>query len=490
MYKFAACLFAALTISTSAMYSTEDLDALLEGIDFDDLVEASHDQRACNGGDGLPIDPELIFSGLQLLIKEPLWQNTRAPRGRDMLYHLPHKLTALEYGGVSVNLFFNMTNRMNVSAKSLLDLSNSIEQEAAELLLGTFICDLVECGTTTVSELTSLLPLFENLTIQEYRSGIYFQGGVAHGPLSLQFHTTFQVAARNFWLNARDQASIKNVLNRIFPGEELDESEFYRIRVGLGDTRLKLGLNTVNGEYVKIDVGTEAIFPTSLLSSKIRFDRHSQIDLDFDPETLSNSGIDLLRKMRTFLIDPRLGNGGHFGFGLYLESKIGLFRNLIQLWLRASYDKLFPARESRLIMFKQQKKDPRDYSFEERNQFLEQFVFPSSFDCEICPGGIFNLVASFNLETKKWLYALGYDLYMQHSENIQQIFNTTISMADLRITDAQAPSSIQHKIFTEFTRRKKYLDTELDIGLGGDVTVYSEGIGYDWTVYLKIAGSF
>ena len=31
---------------------------------------------------------------------------------------------------------------------------------------------------------------------------------------------------------------------------------------------------------------------------------------------------------------------------------------------------------------------------------------------------------------------------------------------------------------------------DVDIGLGGDVTAKSRNIGYDWTVYLKLASSF
>ena len=86
----------------------------------------------------------------------------------------------------------------------------------------------------------------------------------------------------------------------------------------MGDTRLKLGMNTLNMTDFQNDVGFECIVPTSLLSHspKINADPSGILDDISSNEALQDGIADVLKGVRDYLIDPKLGNGGHFGLWL------------------------------------------------------------------------------------------------------------------------------------------------------------------------------
>lgn len=428
-------------------------------------------------------------------IPAPLWKSTAAPAGRDILYLLPYKITAVEYGGFAGSYFFNMTNRMNVTVNDLFNYQSTLTQQEFLQVIGSYL------EGASIQQVEQLLPLFQKITIQERKTGFLLQGGATKGPFTLQLHTSLQLGARNFWLNDKDADAIRAVLKEQFGESELDEGEFYIIRIGMGDTRIKFGLNTINMTSFQNDVGFEAIVPTSRLSYVPRVNI-GVAETSFDEDDMFESGVSALRGVRDYLINPRLGNNGHFGFGCYWETKVGLFHDLIQLWTRASYDVLFPCMEDRIFMFKttltpEDMKRVNDSGMDTPenqalvNQYIQQYVFPSSFKANVYPGGVANIVIAANVDfSKRWRGALGYDFYAQRKENIREIYNTSVNINDLRVDDAETQSTRQHKIFSEVFYHNKKNKSDCGIGIGGDVTVANVNIGADWTVYLKFASSF
>ncbi|MBX9831189.1 hypothetical protein K2X40_04500 [Candidatus Babeliales bacterium] len=485
--------FLALTLTATPCYAS---------MDFDDFDELDFDLNAIQDFENdCLLTRTTPAQGLTLAllgqIKSPLWNNTQAPKGRDVLYLLPHKITAIEHGGFAASYFFNMTDKMQVSADSLLD-TTSINPELIK-----FITDYVaqNAGNNVSSEeLLTLLPLFQKMRIQERKTGFFLQGAFLHGPFTLQLHTSLQLSERNFFLSKKDELQALAVLEKVRPGQSVDNKEFFIIRYGMGDTRLKLGLNSLNMTSFKVDTGFEAILPTSLAVSNPRFTEASLKVSDIDQ--LTESLLDQLRGIRDFLLNPQLGNGGHFGVGYYLESKVGIFRNLAHLWFRFSYDKLFPGQETRLLMFKQTI-DPEKLNMpgyiigltdpeaaQLIQDYIDQFVFPTPFKSNVYPGGIFNIVMSAVVNAKPWQVAFGYDFYAQQRERIVSIKSSRTQLSDLRVKDAELPSTNQHKFFTEVCHIKKHKKSEITLGLGGDVTMYSINIGKDWTAYFKFAMSF
>lgn len=429
-------------------------------------------------------------------ITAPLWQNTKAPAGRDILYHMPYKMSSIQYGGVVANIFVNVTNKMNVTSGSILSLQSQEEWIKSVFLL--FMEAMPE------DEASSVVPLLQHITISEYKIGALLQGGFVKDFFNIQIHTPILVGIRHFWLSPRDQKELESIFSK-YQNESLDQSEFYRIRYGFGDTRLKLGCNTLNMTDFQTDVGLEFIIPTSKLSNNPKLkanpdDLFAQIQEgnkgDVENKDLQDSMSAILRSVRDYMIDPKLGNG-HFGIGAYIESKFDVFHNLAHLWVRASYDKLFPDTEYRLFMFKQTMKSddlngksPEELRSGLMQNFVKQYVFPASFKSEVYPGGVFNFVFAASTLVKRINLALGYDYYAQQKERITKLYNTKTSLQSLRVDDAESDSTEQHKLFAEASYIKNLKRADLGFGLGGDVTVKSRGIGDDWTIYFKIAGTF
>jgi len=435
--------------------------------------------------------PPPILANFLKNIKNPLWNKTQIPAGRDILYLLPHKITAIEYGGIALSYFFNMTNRMEVT------FSDFLEIERSNVI--NFINSIgpnIPSISFSPAVISQLLPLFKKITLQERKTGFLIQGGFVYGPFTFQANTSLQLSERNFWLSPRDQAEAKQLIGEIFgdEGQQFDENELLKIRYGMGDTRLKIGLNTINMTSFQLDLGFEGILPTSSFFNTPRIER-----VEIDVDDLENTTISSLKAVRDNLINPQLGNNGHFGFGCYIESRIGLFHEMLQLWTRLSYDHLFSAREDRLFMFKQtitpDDLDPGipDESIlrEQIKKFFREYVAPSSYSSTVYPGGVVNFVLAGSVDiSKRWRYALGYDFYAQGRGRIKKIHDTDTCLEQLRVDNAETERVLQHKVFTEFMYYKKKNNRDIGFGIGGDITVKAKDIGEDWTVYAKFAMSF
>jgi hypothetical protein len=428
-------------------------------------------------------------------INYPLWNNTKAPAGRDILYLLPHKFTAVEQGGFALNFFFNMTNDMKVTGQDLFDFVHT--EDTINNVISSFLPD-----TASKQAVQQLLPLFKKITIQEHKNGFFWQSAFIQGPVMLQINTSLQLGSRNFWLSKKDADAIKAVFREQFGGNDLNEHEFYKIRVGMGDTRLKIGLNTINLTSFQNDIGIETILPTSRLSYTPKVNI-GLTQAKFKEEDLAAAALRGLYGIRDCMVNPQLGIG-HFGLGCYVEEKVGIFHEMAHLWIRASYDVLFPGEEDRVYMFKQTKTPDQLLRFDTMqpapteaekkilvDQYTQQYLFPSSFKTNVQPGSVVNFVAAANIGfTKNWLFAIGYDFYAQQRESILELLNTNIDLQSLRVDAAQSAAVSQHKIFSEILYHKKAKNKDFGIGFGGDVTVTSHVLGHDWTVYAKVTAPF
>jgi hypothetical protein len=493
IFVFVFLLCAALT--THAIVRCEDAfsDADDFELSFDDMTDYIKDNpeastlRAAASAN--------VVGGVLSKISRPLWNTTHAPVGRDTLYLLPHKITAVEYGGLAVTMFFNMTDRMHLTTSDIFSIPDDKNfYDTIENLI----------PIAGKKDVAALIPLLQKITLQERKSGILFQPGFNHGPFTVQINTSLQFGARNFWLSRRDQKIIRELVKSQYGGGEVNESEFYILSAGLGDTRIKVGLNTINTTSFQSDLGFEVIMPTSQLFSKPPIN----IGLSgaaFDADQDAANGIKNLKAIRDYILTPRFGNNGHLGLGCYVESKIGIFHDLVQLSVRASYDHIFPSDEERIFMFAQTitaaeianlpsatAGSPQDFENRDKvNRFIRENIFPSSFKSASYPGGITNFVftARFNM-TKRWAGAFGYDFYAQKEEKIKSIYNTTISINELKVLNAEAHYAQQHKIFTEVFYHNKKKHSDVGVAVGGDVTFAKRNIGEDWTLYFKVSTSF
>ncbi|MFH1461327.1 MAG: hypothetical protein ABIF12_00045 [bacterium] len=412
-------------------------------------------------------------------INTPLWNQTKPPKGRDTLYLIPHRISSLEYGGLIFNIFFNYTDKMAFSIDEALKLDTN--QNALNELTEALVENLDS------KEASSIIPLFKKLTIQEIKAGGLIQLGFTFESFRCEIDTSLQFSERNFWLDERDQDRIKEMFSDT--NSTFDDKELYKYKFGMGDTRIKLGLNTLNMSNFQIDLGFEGILPTSEFSTDPRLKQY-EINL----ENLQNDIPDILRSIRDNLLTPQLGNFGHFGLGCYFESKVDMFHNSLHLWNRLSFDNLFSAKEDRLIPSKRtidqvdlvRLANDKEYA----TLFIKEFIFPPSYKVTMQPGDIVNFVSTLSFELgKEWRFATGYDYYHQQKEQFETI-HTTEDLNSLRIDAASSPSATQHKIFAEgnYIQRKKGWD--LILGAGGDYTISSKNLGHDWTLFLRIGAAF
>lgn len=413
-------------------------------------------------------------------IQTPLWVYTKPPKGRDVLYLMPHRILSLDHGGLIFNLFFNYTNKMNFSTDEALKLDEN--KQALDDLLNVLVAEL---GT---KEASGLIPLFKKLTIQERKIGALMQLAFTKAMFKIEIDSSLQFSERNLWLNKADQARIKEMFSGT--DETFDDHELYKTKFGLGDTRVKLGLNSLNMPNFQVDVGFEGIIPTSKISTDPTLNEYYNINLD----NFINDMPYLLRNIRDNLITPQLGNYGHFGLGCFFESKIDLLNNNLHFLTRASFDNLFSAKEYRLIPSKQTiflvDLEELEHDPEYLTEFVKEFVFPPAYQVLISPGDIINFVAAINYDTNNhWTLGFGYDYYNQQKEKFERIY-TTQDVSTLKTEAAVAPAAIQHKLFFQANHTKKQKNWDLILGLGGDYTIAAQNIGQDWTMFLRIGAAF
>lgn len=466
----------------------EDLfgDLSIEELNAD--IQALADVHYADPKNRAPLGPNIMAAMLiNADIKAPIFKSTSVPSGRDVLYLLPYKIAAVEYGGFALTYFYNMTGNMKVTVGNLINFENAIDRDRLKTFIQGFTAG------ASLQEIESLIPLFKKINLQERKTGMLLQSGFIKGPFSIQLNSSLILGERNFFLSNKDRKDVES----FFPGQKFNEREFYRLRVGMGDTRVKFGLNTLNMTSFQNDIGLETILPTSRLSYSPKL-KLGLAQVTYDTDELEKNGLQTLRAIRDNLLSPHMGNNGHFGFGCYHETKTSIFHDMVQLWTRTSYDVLFPNEEDRLFLFKKTLEpavlhgigndDAGKAAF---SNFIRQYVCPSSFNATVYPGGVFNFVTSATTDiTKRLRYALGYDFYSQQAEFIRSIHNTNVSLDELDVAKAQARSVRQHKLFTELFWHKTVKKKDFGVAIGGDLTFASKGIGEDWTLYWKVAGSF
>ncbi len=467
-----------LNTSFTKIYSMDFDDFDFDSMDIDiDILEDFENENLSFVPTRAPGDLFNKLAGVIFLIEEPLWEKTKPPKGRDTLYLIPHRISSLEYGGLIFNFFLNYTNKMAFSIKEVLKLDEN--NDALDLFTNTLLDELDE------KEASSLIPLFKKLTIQERKLGGLIQLGFTKGSFRIEIDSSFQLSERNFWLDKKDQARISEMFSET--NSTFDDNELKKLKFGMGDTRIKLGLNSLNMSNFQIDVGFEGIIPTSRISAG---DRLKQYEINLD--NLEDDVPDILRSIRDNLITPQLGNFGHYGLGCYIETKVDMFHNSLHLWNRVSFDNLFSAKENRLIPSKKTMDGvPLDLDDKEGiTQFIKEFIFPPSYRVSVHPGDIINFVSTLSFEIgKNWNVATGYDFYHQQEEQFGKIY-TTENINSLRVSDAISTSATQHKIFAETNYIKKQNGWDLILGLGGDYTVSSENLGHDWTIFARLGMAF
>jgi len=418
---------------------------------------------------------ELAFF-LSDYVKQPLWSNTRPPAVRDVLYLMPYKPTSEKNKSFSVNIFYNETPHMKVSVGSIIQ-DGAINDKDA-------ILDLA--GLYDTQARASVIPLFKKVSLQERRIGALLQSDFKRGPLTANINTSLLLDERNCWLSKNPRTKLLDILG--YKEKDIPIEEFYKLKVGIGDTKLGLDIKIIDKSNTSLNVGIQTTIPTSRLSYKPKYNVNiDSVGNTSDIDEFTESMLAITRNIRNYLLNPRFGNGGHFGFGFYTEAQTKILKDQAQIWTRLSFDTLFAAHEDRLFFFKQTQVPENLNPGQDAFNYLKQYVLPTSFTSQVHPGCIFNFTLAANTDVGKTKWTGGYNFYAQEKERIKKIINSQVNLSDLKVSATEALQVLQHKIFVEAMYRNRL---PFGLGVGLDGTILSSGIGKDWTLYIKFSGSF
>ena len=483
----------------------DDSDYFDEDDDLDfslnDAVSTEPSLRSSGNPNAYALAPIATTLQTYNIFKQPqsLWNKTWPPRSRNVLYLFQNDDIQKQGYSFSASLFANITNRMPASANSHINFDNINTEELNNLVVvqGT--------GIESLPEINALFSSFRTMTIQEHKAGFFIQSNYLHKALSFQLQTSLQLNERNFWLDSQNQAALAALMqsapisalnNLFFTGDtpELDVSEFYRIKTGLGDTRINLGCNVITTATANFDVGLSCIIPTSRLTTRRQFSTTSN-QLLLNPEEIAGATFSTLFNVRDYLLYPDLGDGGHFSVGFYTDHRLTLPKQFGTLKLHASYDKPLPSTENRLVMHNlsmtasdlETDASEADLVISSMNEFIDEYLLPDTLKVTVNPGGIFNATASITTPIKRLnsTYTFGYNFYAQQQEQF-----TDIPMSNLRLHDATYPTAYQHQLFSELLYSKEKKSCSLQLGIGGNIAFASHNLGNNWTAYVRAGASF
>ena len=445
--------------------------------------DAVVDQQ-CPADDGPMFSEEDIISTfIAPSVKAPIFNKTSRPRTRDALYQLPiYRLGITPREGFFANFFFNRFP--NFTTPLIDQLGFDFDDEFFRMVL-----ELAQSAglIADVDGVVNLLPLLEKIGVDEHRLGFLLQYNFECDPLFFEIDTSIHLAERNLFASNTLTKELEVAFAAIFPeGEDFDKNkEFVRIRFGLGDTRLRVGVKTMDRKHLKVRAGVGLIIPTYIAGLR---------DGNFNSVTKSesNNTLDfLVNNIRRLVLNPEITNN-HFATSYFLDAHVPLCHDCLHLRSRLSYDAFISARDNRLVMAKQEitpaqvQREDTDPEANIVNRFREQFLIPTEVIATISPGDIFFWTVMLDYIFGDFRWGIGYDYFLQQREIFQKLPKTPLPISSVRVTDATAATISSHKVGTEFG----YKTGDVDLTLGGDLTLVNNNLSDDWSLYGAVGVRF
>jgi len=431
-------------------------------------------------------------------VRDPIWSRTNSPEGRDPLYLMAGSYRNCSKKNFQMNLFYNHTDDMNPTVGDFLKLT--FDTTAQEDAFFAAIVNALKVASRdkddVAKDLKLLLSMFRNIWVQERKSGFLCKANLLKGPFVLQVDLPLVMVERNLFTSNRDQKLITDLIDQNF-GESKGfdkKREFARIRIGVGDTKLKLGIKPIDSSSFSVCLGLAGVIPTAgglLLDGKFRKPKETYFeDYDFFAALTDNA--------RDMVLYPDLGNNGHFGIGPFLDLKYNLCNKSLNLWGKFFFDSLLPAKEKRLIMSKKTIENPTSIfstpppanQEELMEEFKSQYLAPKEYSVTVHPGGVFEATLGADWTIKRWTIGGWYDFYLQQRETFEKLHGTDVNMNTLKVSEACVDRALQHKLAAEVSYKIKIKKSSMDLGVGGDLTLISRTMGKDWTVYGKFGFNF
>lgn len=493
--------------------------------------------------------PEEIILALQAVgafkvLESPFYQRTNALNQRSLLdlpFTEPRPCKVERDRMFVAHIFYNHTLRSYFTGhssdiKSYLDLKQ-------QTLIG-----LIDNITTLPGfeeffssanfdfDLDRILNLFRNTTVNDRRAGLMLQFLGHYRNIHLRILYPFYYHERNFYLTDKEQKAIEHEFGATTKKEQKEFQERYLIsdKLGFGDMRieldfklfkkvpsLRLGLFTTLPIAFSLKKGMMGtIFPKPSCQPFIDFSRLFDIVMVYNssPEQqeqleqearciIESFALGALDRLSANLLEPSLGNGGHFGIGAFLRTKTPLAMFLKWPWAnkvsfnnRMSIEYQFSALRKRffiknpdLVGFRQRDFDDPDQA-ESNLLFLERELidraYPIALDTPIHKGFIFRTTSQFCWAHNNWGLIVGTDWWVQSTEHLGVPHTGPETLTRINRYKAKMPFAYQNKIMGSVVYTHYTPERDWHFSFIADKTMISAGIGKDYTLAISIETSF
>jgi hypothetical protein len=495
------------------------------------------------------LPPELIIELLLAfnavaILESPFYLHTN-PLNRRNILDSPlfeyHYFDNTEPWRFNIFAFYNKTNRCNFTKHSTK--ISSYLALSSPTLIGAIVATIENLNTAIPNfsdlDVVAVFDILQKIRVEERNIGLMLSGVYRWEKVCLQLMVPLLYHERNFFLTPEQLDDLADQL-----GEAEDNFQKKHVisdKFGFGDTRLELGFHTVEKPSIDCTVGLLATIPTAFVMAKNFFgssfpkpDTYPEVDFNTIYQALEDhfNGtitlheqneviaiarkfiLDAIDRFAANIIDDPLGNNGHFGIGAFgcMHSPLTAILNswLVQdvSWNnRVSFEYLWPKKETRFYI---KKDDPQDFAsrdFEDVDQAADNLIFLQNeliqrintlaLKTNVQPGVIFRWTSALDYAGECWKSRAGINLWIQNKPKLGFPIrktcddNPTINqISALDLCKVQSPLASQFKIFGDCAYHFTLDQTTWAIGLNGDVTVLKTGIGADFTLGLTIEATF
>lgn len=470
---------------------------------------------ACSASDERNKMADYVVVGTDFIKQSPeeggigtrrIWHSLFNPRQRDHLYEPLNILQVFSHQSTGCTASFSRTTKLGDQ------LNDMVETEGVRTVIANILGpdnDDDGFGRVENDRADSVKNYLDAMTFQEHRLGVHLSKEWRSGQWYAAMRSWFGMAERNYWLDKEARDNIGGLMKQSFPGMDgkMKVSDFLAMNWGFGDTHVKVGYTLPLAKKWEVTAGLRGVIPTA--RSYVRPTKNHQIPLE------SNVFTGFLRKrLNELLIEPRLGNGKHFGTGAWIEAvwnKIKSYEtNKLSTVLYAGFDYLHPATEERFLLHKETawaeaglsalfKTDDAQF-----RSFLSQYIVPEPVSIVVCPGVVAQAGFIANMRFEKVSMFAGYDYYYKNAEDFdrfifknkeeqfllrQKDFGSTSDGAQL--TNSQHQHKIQLGMAHSSTYRNvklfEYLFRRIDatFSLHGAFSVGSKEMGDDFVIALS-----
>lgn len=468
-----------------------------------------------------------------------------------------HGCTLPTHWIVGAQLFWNHMDRSVFACKStnidtyinfdqtfLFDKLNELKPDIKPLFPNASLIDDLLDRTN----INRLLALFRNFTVQQRKVGAILHAWRRWKRVEIRMLLPLYYIERNWFARPAEQVALEEEFGAVDQDtqEKMQKNYLVSDKFGLGDFRFEADYAAYVSDDFIFRVGALTTIPTAVAFTKgilgssfiednktqPTFDLQAIFDLipdNFDVNSITEAdkqkAVDLivgdvcknkngfllgaLSRMSAMLLDTKLGNDGHLGFGIFVRARTLLSSFLYQVeWAhrfsfnnKLSVEYLLPANETRFFAYRNRLSDftSRDFSsndpaIQEANlKFIETELvnkfYPFAVRTKVQPGFIFRWVSRYCWCGEVWDLALGSDLWVQAREKFLG-YNTMQNIERLDIQNGKKPFAYQGKFFGSFALKWERPTRTWHVGVNAETTTWHKGIGKDWTAALNIEVNF